>query len=588
MVKSMPIKHPSILTQLICLLSVSVIALVAVTLTSNRQNTALVQMELSFNARTNVEYLSEQLGDSVARVNSQMELLLTNEDVRGVYTLHSSRSTSEQYMALDRVISLMKFVLLANDDLRDITLYYPELHRYLRASSPHTGEISDTALSDVLFSADYSGLNCVDGKWYLYYAYPFVVYSTRSEPLYYARVEINEEAISGLLSSFRQYHALNMLLHVESGCLITPDAEALSAGETDALFALAASMTEEQVMEELLIGGEPHTAILCREPRSGCVTAQLVANASLYGVSRQMYHSLILFTLAALLMILVYSLFLQRYLHQLLSRIREALGQLGDGDFARRLPSQRSSELDALAAGFNLMAERISALVETNYRQEILLQQAQLKQLQMQISPHFLYNSFYFIENALDMGQMEAARTFLRHLAEYYQFLTRDNSDLLPLAQEYAHVCNYLSLQQMRFGPKLAAETAELPPAWAQAPVPRLILQPLVENTVKHGRDENGCACVAFSFEEAEPDCLCIRYSSRSARLSDADWHSLCEKLKADAFPSSALGNIYQRLQFNGHELQARRLSPDGLEMILLIRRKGACTHGTSEHTDRG
>lgn len=588
MVKHVSLKHPSIIAQLICLLGLSVVVLVGITLTSSSQNTALVQQELSFNALNNVESLSSQLGDLISRTNSQMELLLTNEDVRGIYTLHSSRSTSEQYKAIDRVLSLLKFVLLENDSISGITLYYPELNRYLSTSAPLTGEISADALEEALCGAAYGSLSCQEGKWYLYYAHPFVVYSRTSTPLYYARVELDADSIQALLASFRQYHALNLLMHVESGSLITPDKTALSEEDTAALFRLAAAMTGEQLTEEMTLCGKLHTVLLRREPCSGCVMAQLVANASLYGISRQMYRSLFTFTLTALTMILVYWLFLRRYIHRPLKQILEALRLFGEGNLEQRLPGQRSSEFDALATGFNRMAGRIGTLVETNYRQEILLQQAHLKQLQMQISPHFLYNGFYFIENAIDLGELHTAQLFLRHLAEYYRFITRKHSDLITLQEEYTHVLNYLALQQMRFGEKLTVETPALPAAWAQMPVPRLILQPLAENTIQHGRDQNGRAHLAFDFSEETPGTLCIRYIDHRTPLTDEGWNNLLDKLKEDVFPSSALGNIYQRLRFNAHEMQARRLTPVGLEMILLIHRKGDDAHGAHEHTDRG
>jgi signal transduction histidine kinase len=127
-----------------------------------------------------------------------------------------------------------------------------------------------------------------------------------------------------------------------------------------------------------------------------------------------------------------------------------------------------------------------------------LAAQAELKALQAQINPHFLFNSLNTIAQLAHDDPAEAEATIER-LAEMFRYvLAGSERRLIPLAEELAFVDGYLQIERARFGEQLRV-TQEVDPASLDVPVPSLILQPLVENAVRHGRGEDGSIDLAIT-----------------------------------------------------------------------------------------
>lgn len=131
----------------------------------------------------------------------------------------------------------------------------------------------------------------------------------------------------------------------------------------------------------------------------------------------------------------------------------------------------------------NDMEDRLSRLIEEVYVQKNLTQKAQLKQLQAQINPHFLYNSFFTLSRRIKRQDYDNAEEFARHLGNYFKYLTRDGSDFIALRQEVEHAKSYATIQQARFSSRVRVCFEQLPDSCSGLMVPRLILQPLLENS---------------------------------------------------------------------------------------------------------
>ncbi|MFC0214924.1 sensor histidine kinase [Paenibacillus chartarius] len=158
------------------------------------------------------------------------------------------------------------------------------------------------------------------------------------------------------------------------------------------------------------------------------------------------------------------------------------------GDLSTRIAYHAKNEFDYLIQRFNEMAEQIQVLIEDVYAERIRSREATLKHLQAQIHPHFLYNSLFFIINSAELGDKESVVAMSQNLAEFYRYTTRAEKQTVTLREEVEHVRHYLNIQNLRIH-RLHFDIS-VPDEMLGERVPRLILQPLVENAIVHGIDK--------------------------------------------------------------------------------------------------
>jgi two-component system sensor histidine kinase YesM len=181
---------------------------------------------------------------------------------------------------------------------------------------------------------------------------------------------------------------------------------------------------------------------------------------------------------------------------------------------------------------------------------DLLSEQAELKQLQAQINPHFLYNSFFILYRMAKDADYEHITTLCSHLSEYYRYITRNDLTEVPLREELDHAWRYARIQLIRFGKRIAVDFEEAPEACGDIMVPHLILQPLLENAFNHGLKnmvKGGVLRVSFV---QRPDTLVIAVSDNGAGLSEEALRLLRERMnRSKDTKISALANIHKRLR---------------------------------------
>ncbi|SDD80117.1 two-component system, sensor histidine kinase YesM [Paenibacillus sp. CF095] len=194
--------------------------------------------------------------------------------------------------------------------------------------------------------------------------------------------------------------------------------------------------------------------------------------------------------ITSILLLLVLSigaaLLLYRKVQVPIHRLMRGLQQIRKGQLSTRIPVDHSrDEFAYLTQSFNHMAEQIQELIEKVYEERIRSREATLKHLQSQINPHFLYNCLFYIKNMTQLGNREAVIAMSLSLGDYYRYITRGENDMTTVEEEIRLLDHYLSIQQMRTN-RLTYEIA-VPQQLMQLHIPRLLIQPIVENAVIHG-----------------------------------------------------------------------------------------------------
>ncbi len=191
-------------------------------------------------------------------------------------------------------------------------------------------------------------------------------------------------------------------------------------------------------------------------------------------------------SIAAVLFLLLFVYMMRNVFLKPVKRIVVAMRKLRDGNWESRIEQKpTSTEFEIVNDTFNRMIAEIHDLKINVYEEKLNHQRAELRQLQLQINPHFFLNSLNIIYNLATVKDFELIHEMTKCLVSYFRFMFRSNSFFVPLRDELSHTSNYLRIQQLRF-PDIFQYRIEMPEALLDTEVPPLIVQTMVENTIKY------------------------------------------------------------------------------------------------------
>ena len=189
-----------------------------------------------------------------------------------------------------------------------------------------------------------------------------------------------------------------------------------------------------------------------------------------------------------LLLIPALLLILNRRLLRPLLDIRRAMLKLGGGDQDYRLPEREphlAREFNDIHRSFNQMAGSLHTLKIQNYEAALQKKELELKNLQLQIRPHFLLNTFNLIYSLAQLRDYKSIQKFVLYLTDYFRYLFREGASLAPFSQELDLIEKYLDVSAIRY-PDCFTVTYDIDPKTHPVPVPPLLLHNFVENVFKH------------------------------------------------------------------------------------------------------
>lgn len=177
---------------------------------------------------------------------------------------------------------------------------------------------------------------------------------------------------------------------------------------------------------------------------------------------------------------------LTRSINKPLQNLVNAAAKLGSGNFDTRAKESGSPEIRTLSRSFNSMAERIGDLVESNRQEQINLRNLELKLLQAQIDPHFLYNTLDNIVWLAEDDRKEDVEGIATALSTFFRTALSGGRDVISIREEEMHIRAYLEIQQFRYRDMLTY-SIDIEPACMNCMILKMTLQPVVENALYHG-----------------------------------------------------------------------------------------------------
>ncbi|MCI1774963.1 MAG: histidine kinase [Paenibacillus lautus] len=287
-----------------------------------------------------------------------------------------------------------------------------------------------------------------------------------------------------------------------------------------------------------------------------------------------------LFAGTTLLAIAIYAVSTYKLVHKPLLLLVQSFRKMEDGMFNIRIRHGQRDEFGYLYDRFNHMLIKLQHLIDQDFRHKLMMQRAELKQLQSQINPHFLYNSFFILSSLAKTGDVTQIELFTNMLGEYFRFITRNDADNVPLLEETRHSRIYTEIQKLRFSRRIRVEFGELPMEMETLKVPRLIIQPIIENAYEHSLEkmqDDGLLRVAFHLDDDEAS---IVIEENGNGLTNNEIESLNRRLErtsesAESLEVTGLINIHRRIALTYGESSGLVLSRsplNGLRVQIRIR----------------
>ena len=195
------------------------------------------------------------------------------------------------------------------------------------------------------------------------------------------------------------------------------------------------------------------------------------------------------------------------------------------------------------------MAEKSDQLINHVYQEKLRAQEAVFKQYQAQINPHFLYNCLFFIKNMALLGENEAVVKFSLHMGAYYRYTTRVDEHTTILKDEIDFITHYLNIMKLRLS--RMDFSIEIPDTMMNVVIPKLMLQPFIENAIIHGVEKIADASRISVTGSVEDHKYCIVIENDGPCLSNEELSEIKDKVfgPEPAQTSYGLWNINQRMQ---------------------------------------
>lgn len=284
---------------------------------------------------------------------------------------------------------------------------------------------------------------------------------------------------------------------------------------------------------------------------------------------RQTVAGYVCLTLLVLVVTLAAGLAAYHRLLRPLSQMSSTLDRMAESELSVRMPPARYRELDGPTVAFNRMADRLQDLYRDAYHKGVLLRESEMKMLEAQINPHFIFNVLQVINlRCLEAGQKDTAQLVTGLAALLRGTIGRNGKPKVTFQQELNYVRYYLDLQKARFQDSLQYDIDYADDEILDYYLPKLIIQPLVENSVVHGLEpQRGGGRVTVGIWE-EDDSVYIRVEDNGvgfsqAAASDHDQHN-----------HVALDNIRKRLEImygTASSFRLRSTPGEGTVALLII-----------------
>lgn len=270
--------------------------------------------------------------------------------------------------------------------------------------------------------------------------------------------------------------------------------------------------------------------------------------------------------LVGFIIFFILSYFLSTYITNPIHKLTDTMRRAGEGVLTLTPQSTASNEINELNDTYNQLAEQTNYLIQMVYERELIKSRTELKALQAQINPHFLFNTLDSLYWSLEEhDELELAEMVLSMSDLFRYTITRSNDEeWVYLKEEIAHIKHYMQIMKMRYGDRLTCQF-DVEEELLTIRLPKLLIQPLVENAVLHGIGNRlGKGRISLTITKVQShSTVFISVKDDGSGMSEERVQSIYQSIRArNGVHSSgngmALVNVERRLQLYFNPDQTR------------------------------
>lgn len=440
----------------------------------------------------------ENLENDIQRLKTlQSDCLMSKE----INMLSNGNLLMDDYTRIESMLGMQQRLFTVKNSsplVSGVVAYLPQLGR----SIPYGGSINDITQEDIqrmrLYdNSTYSQIMRDGGTLLMNQGFP-----TFSNPSFAITITLSADELKKSLQQFNTYNESGTILYSRKMAFSTRTGTFDGQFEDMMAYTDRIALNSKNGYDWATLNGAQYLIVFQKSSYLGMTLSHFIPKEQIFNSLWKYQFWFFLFTIASLIIIGVFSFSMYSFIENPVNKLIHAFQRLENGDMAFEIRHKYDDEIGNLYQHFNGMIKKLDLIIKHEYMQEIMVKRAELKQLQSQINPHFLYNSFFILYTMTRRGEYEMLEKFELQLGEYFQFMTRNSSDEIPLSMEVDHARTYCDIQALRFSNRIEILFDELPRAYADLLVPRLILQPIIENAFDYGlesKEESGILKISFS-----------------------------------------------------------------------------------------
>ncbi|RAV23093.1 sensor histidine kinase [Paenibacillus contaminans] len=573
MLRKFSLRKLSIFPKLILTFLLITAPLFGLSLTLNELGKKEVQQQLNTTMASQIHYYFLSLEKEIEQIVRVQEEMVNDEDLQKLTGLLTILSHYEKMKALNELANKLKKIKESSQYIQNVSLFIPAVQDVITTS----GDIPVTReqMESISLAGFNKGFPLIYWNDRLFLSVNFPHYNalnpSQNALQFIMQVELSAETVREELGKF----------HQQGETVLFSDYWAIGSHKDIGEFReinekLTDQTAPKGVFTVSLDHGRSYVGIYEKSLSLDATVLFFLEENKLLGTlkSYRNWFWLLLGSSVVILCLFSYGIYL--LIHRPLRDLVKLFKNVEKGDFNVAVKHKNQDEFGYLFKQFEKMLGNLKQLIDETYVQKMELQSSELKQLQSQIHPHFLYNSFFTLHRLIKNYDIDSAQLISKNLGEYFQYITRNAQAEVTLADEVGHVRSFTAIQGVRFSKRIQIEFEELPEKMANVRVPRLILQPIVENAFEHGLGEKmRSGLIRISFELSN-QMVSIIVEDNGTDLDDSVIDGLRSKMERHVAGSESTGliNVHRRLRLKYGALSGLELSRSsfgGLQVRILI-----------------